>query len=78
MLWNRIGAPCIDSLVKQSVYRMSTGRMKRQVAQRSTDYGWGYGETSVANDATVNLKETHMAAKKKAKKKVAKKKAAKK
>jgi hypothetical protein len=56
-----------------------TGRMTRQVAQRSTNCGWGYGETSVANDAKVNLKETHMAAKKKAaKKKVAKKKAAKK
>ncbi|MEQ1775839.1 MAG: hypothetical protein ABL891_18840 [Burkholderiales bacterium] len=58
---------------------MFTSRMTRQVAQRSMDYGWGCGETSVANDAKVNLKETHMAAKKKAaKKKVAKKKAAKK
>jgi len=53
--------------------------MMRQVAQRSTNCGWGYGKISVANDAKVNLKETHMAAKKKAaKKKVAKKKAAKK
>jgi hypothetical protein len=40
--------------------------------------GWGCGKISVANDAKVNFKETHMAAKKKAKKKAAKKKAAKK
>ena len=78
MLWNRIGTPCIDSLAQRTVYCVFVSRMRRQVAQRSTDYGWGYGETSVANGATVNLKETHMAAKKKAKKKVAKKKAAKK
>jgi hypothetical protein len=30
--------------------------MKRQVAQRSMDYGWGCGETSVATDAKVNVK----------------------
>ena len=64
--------------MQHAVYRVFVSRMKRQVAQRSKDYGWGCGETSVANDAKVNLKETEMAAKKKAKKKVAKKKAAKK
>ena len=36
------------------------------VSQSSVNYGWGCGKISVANDAKVNLKETHMAAKKKA------------
>jgi hypothetical protein len=32
------------------------GRMMRQVAQSSMNYGWGCGKISVANDAKVNLK----------------------
>ena len=32
------------------------GRMMRQVAQRSMNYGWGCGKISVANDAKVNFK----------------------
>ena len=70
-----VGAPRVLDLNALPV----TNRMMRQVAQSSLNYGWGCGKISVANDAKVNFKETHMAAKKKAaKKKVAKKKAAKK
>ena len=33
-----------------------TGRMMRQLAQSSSNYEWGCGKISVANDAKVNFK----------------------
>jgi hypothetical protein len=53
------------SLVYYALYVMTlsfyvlfvdAGRMMRQVAQSSTNYGWGCGKISVANDAKVNFK----------------------
>jgi hypothetical protein len=46
----------MDSLVFCAEICAGSSRMMRQVAQRSTDYGWGCGDTSTANDAKVNFK----------------------
>lgn len=52
--------------------------MKRQVAQRSVNCGWGYGETSVANDAKVNVKgDSHGSEEKSSKEKSSKEKSSK-
>jgi len=41
---------------KVRVMFAAAGRMMRQLAQSSSNYEWGCGKISVANDAKVNFK----------------------